>query len=71
METATRPDGSKHRVSIAGALAGMVVTFLLGVYVGVHPTWLPIKSSSVSDFSTPLKTPPATQPATTQESRTR
>ena len=30
-------------VSVLGALAGMLITFIGGVYVGLHPSWIPIK----------------------------
>jgi cell division protein FtsN len=55
MDHASSPNRPRRQIGIGGALAGMVITFLLGVYVGVHPAWLPIKTTSVEDFSRPLK----------------
>lgn len=34
MEMTPQKTGQRYRVSIFGTLAGMVVTFLLGIYVG-------------------------------------
>jgi hypothetical protein len=63
------PQGKqKSGVSVFAALAGMLVTFLAGVFVGLHPTWIPIKTSSYPDVSQPVALPssptsPTTQPA--------
>lgn len=73
MESATQEQPG-YRIGILGAIAGMVVTFLLGVYVGLHPAWIPIKTSSMPDNGQPVKLPepkssnehsrPATMPQT-------
>ncbi len=55
MENTRTPDRPRRQIGIGGAIAGMVVTFLLGIYVGLHPAWLPIKTTTVEDFSHPLK----------------
>jgi hypothetical protein len=60
-----------NSVTIIGALAGMAVTFVFGVYVGLHPTWIPIKTSSQGDYSAPVTLPdlPHTQPTTAPTTR--
>jgi hypothetical protein len=53
-------------ISVFAALAGMLVTFLAGVFVGLHPTWIPIKTSSYPDVSQPVVLPPPSASPTTQ-----
>jgi hypothetical protein len=51
-------------VSVLGALAGMLITFIGGVYVGLHPSWIPIKGVGPSAGDTgPMKATPSTGPA--------
>jgi hypothetical protein len=79
METAPQQKQQGYKVGIFGALAGMVVTFLLGVYVGLHPMWIPMKTSSVGDNGAPVKPPapiiererahPTTMPQTQPDSK--
>jgi hypothetical protein len=75
MESTTQPPARSPGVSYIGAFAGMLVTFVAGVYVGLHPSWIPIKGNGANEMGTPLKvgspaviTPdhamPATMPAT-------
>jgi len=66
----TGPQQKKRGVGILTALAGMLITFLAGVYVGLHPAWIPIRTGATpQDFSSPMILPagattePATQPA--------
>ncbi|MDB5323029.1 MAG: hypothetical protein JWN40_4660 [Phycisphaerales bacterium] len=73
METAPQKPG--YRISLFAAIGGMLITFLLGMYVGVHPMWIPVKASSTVDDVAPARRPmpatepdrtaPLTQPATT------
>jgi hypothetical protein len=39
----TVPIRQRKGVSIATAIAGMLITFIGGVVVGLHPAWIPIK----------------------------
>jgi hypothetical protein len=61
METAS--EKRRPGVSVFFALAGMVVTFLLGVFVGLHPAWIPIHTSSFPDVSQPVVLPSASAPS--------
>jgi hypothetical protein len=75
METAPQEKKPGYRISLFSAIGGMVITFMLGMYVGVHPMWIPVKaSSSVDDVpagrrpvltTEPDRGLPQTQPATT------
>lgn len=51
-------------VSWIGAIAGMLVTFLIGIYVGLHPAWIPLKGNTPSvNNPIPAGTPaPTTMP---------
>lgn len=60
METNTLPPDRGNRVGLFVFISGMLVTFILGVFVGLHPTWLPFKTTSEVDFSSPSKTLPHT-----------
>jgi hypothetical protein len=65
MDTVLHPKREAFRVGIFGVLATLVVGFLLGVNVGLHPTWIPFPNSVPQSFEPrgmPL-VPPATQPA--------
>jgi hypothetical protein len=71
MESSPTPHAPRGGVSLVGALGGMLITFLIGVYVGIHPNWIPIKTTPESNDSTaaPLpmpdvSAPPATMPST-------
>jgi hypothetical protein len=57
MELSPQQKKQGIRVSIFSALSGMVVTFLLGLYVGLHPTWIPINSSSTGEDGGPVRLP--------------
>ena len=65
METAQPKKQSGLSISIWGALAGMVVTFLLGIYVGFHPNWIPVRGAGEDNFAAPAKIamPATTEPA--------
>jgi hypothetical protein len=65
METAPQ-NGKKEgaRIRLFAALAGMVVTFLLGIFVGLHPRWIPIETSSAPDYGSPAKMPVVTTEGT-------
>jgi hypothetical protein len=79
METAPQNGKKGERIGLFTALAGMLVTFLVGVFVGLHPRWIPIETSSVPDYGSPAKPPvvtteaaqasPATAPDTQPASR--
>jgi hypothetical protein len=66
MDTSSLPDKRAKRIGVLPALIGMVITFLVGVYVGLHPNWVPIKGTTMEDFSKPIgrsaPPPPGTQP---------
>jgi hypothetical protein len=47
---AAKPHG--YRIDILIAAAGMVLTFILGIFVGIHPNWIPVGSGG-RDFSQP------------------
>ena len=65
MESTYKPPVRKG-VSVIGALAGMLITFIGGIYVGLHPAWIPIKGVGPSAGDTgPAKTSPATAPTQT------
>jgi hypothetical protein len=64
MENVPQPMKSKG-VSVIVALFGMAITFLGGVYVGIHPNWIPIGSGNNTSEPLPPMTPAATsQPST-------
>jgi len=55
------------QMSLFSAVGGMVVTFMLGLFVGVHPEWIPVRLASFgNDSSAPTHT---AGPAATQGSR--
>jgi hypothetical protein len=65
MEIAPTSSKPGLKISIWSAFGGMLVMFLIGIYVGIHPNWIPIRSSPFEDFTTPAKIafpPPATEP---------
>jgi hypothetical protein len=47
-----------------GIIAGTLIGFFAGVYVGFHPQWIPIKGVGPADDSTPTMPAPASQPTT-------
>jgi hypothetical protein len=57
MATEAQQKQPKSGVGIFAALAGMLVTFLLGFFVGLHPSWIPFKTSSADDNSAPVNLP--------------
>jgi len=63
MDANSLPDKRPKRIGVVPALIGMVITFLAGVYVGLHPNWVPIKGTTMEDFSKPIgrSAPPGTQ----------
>src|SRR5438045_2487344 len=56
MNTEPKRDKPANRISLFAAASGMLVTFLLGIYVGVHPNWLPRFGAS-PDYSKPVDIP--------------
>ncbi len=53
-------------VSPFAALAGMLVTFVAGIFLGLHPAWIPIGSGNSGELNPASVKPiiPATEPAT-------
>jgi hypothetical protein len=51
MESTPQQSKQRHGVSIFFALAGMLVTFLAGIFVGLHPAWIPIKVTSTGGLN--------------------
>jgi hypothetical protein len=51
MESAGNNPSNARGVSIIGACAGMLVTFIAGIVVGLHPTWVPFYSSADSNIN--------------------
>jgi hypothetical protein len=41
METAPQPRKQSRVYGIIGTLAFMVLAFIAGIYVGMHPNWIP------------------------------
>jgi hypothetical protein len=41
METTLRPEKKSRIYTIVGTLAWMLLAFVAGIYVGVHPDWVP------------------------------
>ena len=72
MQTAPQEKKQGLHFSLFTSLAGMLITFLAGIYVGLHPTWIPIKLGASSDDNPnlPLKlnVAPTTSHATTPAS---
>jgi hypothetical protein len=66
METTPQQGRRKSGVGVFTALAGMLVTFLAGIYVGLHPGWIPVKTSWYPDVGEPVAIPPASSAPTTQ-----
>jgi hypothetical protein len=62
METVMPP--RKRGVSLIGAFFGMLITFLGGVFVGTHPSWIPIRWFEKGDSLGPTQTyvAPTTMP---------
>jgi hypothetical protein len=51
METTPQQNKQSHGVGILTALVGMLVAFLAGIFVGLHPSWIPIKTSQSGDIN--------------------
>ena len=56
MNTEPTQHKSGNRISLFAACSGMLVTFLIGIYVGAHPNWLPRFGAS-PDYSKPANLP--------------
>jgi hypothetical protein len=41
METTPEPKGRNRIYGIIGTLAWMLVAFIAGIFVGIHPEWVP------------------------------
>jgi hypothetical protein len=57
METAPHQNKSQHGVSVFAFVFGMLVTFMVGLYVGLHPAWIPIKLGNFADAVTDQPSP--------------
>ena len=55
METNPPSEKQGKRIGLFTAVIGMTLTFFLGVYVGFHPNWIPIKGTTIEDFAAPIK----------------
>ena len=68
METAGQPRKQSRAYGIIALIAWTAAIFMLGVYVGIHPTWIPNMSWAYHPDLSPPPTnitplPPTTQPA--------
>ena len=75
MET-QQPKPGGFKINGVAAILGMVVTFLVGAYVGLHPLWIPFDVSGLQDKGPAvgppaMATPAMTAPATTESGRQR
>jgi len=75
METTPQQNRQGRRSNIFSTLAWMVVAFLAGIYVGLHPTLIPIDLNSKEEINPPTSSEPIsdqsrevpqTQPATSR-----
>jgi hypothetical protein len=41
METTLQPEKKSRIYTILGTLAWMLLSFVVGIYVGMHPEWIP------------------------------
>jgi hypothetical protein len=66
MDSAQPPQKCSNFMGLLGTILGILIGFLGGVYVGLHPQWIPIKGIGTTDESSqPVVMPaPASQPTT-------
>ena len=49
MESTSQQTRNTKGVSLIGAIMGMAITFLGGIFVGLHPSWLPLKPAPAAE----------------------
>lgn len=62
MDTDTPRRREGRRVSLFAAASGVVVAFFVGMFVGLHPAWLPNLGSAHDDLG-PVVGRPTSHPA--------